>query len=349
MERFLFSVISFAISFVLMPLIIKFCNKKKLYDYADERKIHSGNISRLGGVGIFFSFFIVACIFILNIEGTFAIRSFAIIISAFIIFTFAIIDDILNMRAIIKLIVQLVAVSIVTFNGYRFKQIFAWQLPTWFSYGLTFFWILGVINAYNLIDGLDGLCGMLSITTIITLGVLYFIAGNYEAFLCFILAGSILGFLCWNYPPAKLFMGDNGSQFIGFMVATIPLYTSNDIFEYNKFLIMVSLTTFPCFDTIATIWRRIRDKKPIMSPDKSHLHHKLLRIGYSQKHTLLLITFLQLLMCTSVVISFFLGKLNGMMILFFALFYMILFFSVIHFENSKALKKQKLSNSKNEQ
>lgn len=133
------------------------------------------------------------------------------------------------------------------------------------------------------------------------------------------------------------------------MVATIPLYTSNDIFEYNKFLIMVSLTTFPCFDTIATIWRRIRDKKPIMSPDKSHLHHKLLRIGYSQKHTLLLITFLQLLMCTSVVISFFLGKLNGMMILFFALFYMILFFSVIHFENSKALKKQKLSNSKNEQ
>ena len=154
--------------------------------------------------------------------------------------------DSLTLPPTAKLIVQLIAAGIVTLSGFRFTQIFNWHLPLIISYILTFGWIIGVINAYNLIDGLDGLCGTLSITTVLTLGVLFLLTKNPEAGLCFILAGSILGFLCFNWPPAKLFMGDDGSQFLGFMIAVIPLYTSSgNSFEFNKFLIMIIVTSFP--------------------------------------------------------------------------------------------------------
>ena len=231
----------------------------------------------------------------------------------------------------------MIAVSIVTFNGYRFTQIGLWHLPTIVSYVFSFGWILGVINAYNLIDGLDGLCGSLSITTIITMGILYTLAGNYEGVICFILAAAILGFLVYNWPPAKIFMGDNGSQFLGFMIATIPLYTSDEVLEYNKFMIMIILTAFPVFDTIAAIWRRLRDKKPIMSPDRSHLHHKLLNLNYTKKNALYLIAFLQVLLCASVVISYFLGKAKGFALLLESMAFMIMFFSIIHYTNRKVL------------
>ena len=279
----LFILLSIVLSLVSMPIIIHFCNKHNLYDYQDARKVHTGNISRLGGVGIAFAFTISAALYLIFNQQLSTMKSLPILIAGLIIFVFGLVDDILTLPAIVKLIVQLAASALVTFNGYRFTQIFGWVLPTPISYILTFGWIVGVINAYNLIDGLDGLCGSLSFSAVVTLGVLYSLSSNMEAGLCFILGGAILGFLCFNWPPAKLFMGDDGSQFLGFMVATIPLYSSSDIFEYNKFLIMIILTAFPVFDTIAAIWRRLRDKRPIMSPDKFHLHHKLLNMGYTNR------------------------------------------------------------------
>lgn len=321
-----------------MPIIIAVCKKTNLYDYTDERKIHSGNIPRLGGVGIFLGFAISVSLYLIFTENISAKTTLPILIAGFIIFSFAIIDDIFNLPAIVKLIVQLIAVSLVTFYGYRFTQIFNWVIPVPLSFILTFGWILGVINAYNLIDGLDGLCGSLSITTVITLGIIYFLSGNYEFGICFILAGAIFGFLCFNWPPAKLFMGDNGSQFLGFMIATIPLYTAGDVFEYNKFLIMIILTAFPVFDTIAAIWRRIRDKKSIMAADRAHLHHKLLNIGYTKKTALYIIVFIQVLVCCSVIISYSLGTEKGSALLLEVAAFMILFFSFIHFSNRKANK-----------
>ena len=170
-----------------------------------------------------------------------------------IIFVFGLIDDIHTLRAIIKLLIQIVATCLVIFSGNRFKQIGPFELPLIISYVLTFCWIIGVINAFNLIDGLDGLCGSLSFTTILTLGIIYTLSSNNVAVICFILAASILGFLCFNWPPAKLFMGDCGSQFLGFMIATLPLIPSDNVIEFNKFLIIVSLAAFPIFDTIAAI------------------------------------------------------------------------------------------------
>ncbi len=340
MTQSMFIILAGVLSFVSMPLIILFCKKFSLYDYQNARKIHSGNIPRLGGVGIFFSFIISACLFLYITKAENLHKLLPFIIAGSIIFIFALLDDLLTLPALAKLIVQLIAVSVVVFNGFHFKQIFSWVLPLPISYVLTFGWILGVINAYNLIDGLDGLCGSLSITTVITLGILYILTGNPESILCFILAASIFGFLCFNWPPAKIFMGDAGSQFLGFMISVFPLFDSSVIFEHNKFLIMIVVTSFPVFDTIAAIWRRIRDKRPIMSPDRAHLHHKLLNMGYSKNTALYLMCFLQLLLCGSVIISYFLGAKRGMALLLESLVFVILFFSFIHYTNRAIILKQ---------
>lgn len=341
---YIYILVSFALCVAMIPLIIKFCKKFSLYDYQSARKIHSGDIPRLGGIGIAVSFFIAAFLFLFLTQKIGFKNNLPILIAGLIIFTGAIIDDLKNLPAIVKLIIQLVAVSLVTINGYRFTQICGWHLPTVLSFILTFGWVLGVINAYNLIDGLDGLCGSLSFTALVTLGVLYTLSGNIEANLCFILAGSVLGFLVFNWPPAKIFMGDNGSQFLGFMIATIPLYTSSDVFEYNKFLIMLVITSFPVFDTIAAIWRRLRENRGIMSPDRSHLHHKLLNMGYNKKQALYLIAVLQTLLCIAVILSFIVGNTvvdgkisgaKGSAILLEALAFMLLFFAIIHFTNKK--------------
>ncbi len=340
MPQSLYIALAGILSIVSMPVIIKICKKFSLYDYQNARKIHSGNIPRLGGVGIFLAFIIAAVAFIgINKVDNFN-KILPIMIAGTIVFTFALLDDLLTLPALAKLIVQLIAVSVVVFNGFRFKQIFSWFLPTPVSLILTFCWILGVINAYNLIDGLDGLCGSFSISTICTLGILYTFTGNPESILCFILAASIFGFLCFNWPPAKLFMGDAGSQFLGFMISVFPLFSSDNVFEFNKFLIMIVITAFPVFDTIAAIWRRIRDKKPIMSPDRSHLHHKLLNMGYSKKSALYLLCFLQILLCGSVIISYFLGAKRGMALLIESTAFVTLFFSFVHYTNRAVILKQ---------
>ena len=341
MSQSLYIAMAGVISIISMPLIILFCKKFSLYDYQNARKIHSGNIPRLGGVGIFLAFIISSFVYIIITKEDNLSKMLPIIIAGAIVFTFALLDDLLTLPALAKLIVQLIAVSVVVFNGFRFKQIFSWVLPTPISLILTFGWILGVINAYNLIDGLDGLCGSFSISTIITLGILYTLTGNPEAIFCFILAASIFGFLCFNWPPAKLFMGDAGSQFLGFMISVFPLFDSSNIFEHNKLLIMIVITAFPVFDTIAAIWRRLRDKKPIMSPDRSHLHHKLLNMGYSKKSALYLLCFLQTLLCVSVVISYFLGAMRGMALLIESTAFVILFFSFVHYTNRAILIKQR--------
>ena len=340
MSQSLYIALAGLLSIASMPVIIKICKKFSLYDYQNARKIHSGNIPRLGGVGIFFSFIISALIFLISTNQDNLNRILPILIAGTIVFLFALLDDLLNLPALLKLIVQLIAVSIVVFFDFRFKQIFSWILPTPISFILTFGWVLGVINAYNLIDGLDGLCGSLSISTIATLGILYTLTGNPEAVLCFILTASIFGFICFNWPPAKLFMGDAGSQFLGFMIAVFPLFNSDSVFEFNKFLIMLVITAFPVFDTIAAIWRRIRDKKPIMSPDRSHLHHKLLNMGYSKKTALYLMCFLQILLCGSVVISYFLGARRGMALLLESTAFVTLFFSFVHYTNRAIILKQ---------
>ena len=329
------------LSAVSMPLIIKFCKAFSLYDSVNARKIHSGNIPRLGGIGIFLAFFI--CVILgFFFDSNFSLsNALPLLISGILIFIFGVIDDIVEMRAIFKLAVQLVACGIVVMNDFRFRQIFGWTMPYPLSLMLTFGWILGIINAYNLIDGMDGLCGTLSLTALLTMGFILrhnFIEG---AAVCFILSAAIVGFLIFNWPApnAKIFMGDGGSQCLGFLIAVIPLYSIEGQFEFNKLLMMLVIVSFPMMDTIAAIWRRIRDHKPIMSPDKSHLHHKLLNLGFTKVQALFMVIGIQSLICMTVVLSTFLDKEKAAILLGVAYVFMIGFFSVIHYTNRAVLKK----------
>ncbi|MDE5898783.1 MAG: undecaprenyl/decaprenyl-phosphate alpha-N-acetylglucosaminyl 1-phosphate transferase [Treponemataceae bacterium] len=260
------------------------------------------------------------------------------------IFSFGILDDLIDIRAVFKLLVQLVASGIVVANGFGFRQIFGLILPVPAAVALTFVWIVGMINAYNLIDGLDGLCGTLSLTTLVTLGIL--LHGDFQegAAVCFILAAAVLGFLVFNWPPAKIFMGDGGSQLLGFMIATIPLYSNNDSFEYNKFLIMLVATSFPLLDTIAAIWRRLRDRRPIMSPDRLHLHHKLLNLGFGKVQALYMILGIQLLICATICLTASLEREIATILLTVSALFMIGFFTVIHYTNRAVLRKLALEN-----
>ena len=332
------SAISFVISVVLVPLIIQFCKKYSLYDSVNARKIHSGNIPRLGGVGIIIAFFAGCIIYTLVMKRLPFLRILPLLVSSLLIFGFGLLDDLLDLPAKLKFAVQLTASCIVVFFGFRFKQIFGWVLPSWISYPLSIGWMLGIINAYNLIDGLDGLCGGLSFLTLLTIGIIFFSFGDRSASMCFIMAAAILGFLIYNWPPAKIFMGDNGSQFMGFMIAASPLYFSHDNFEYNKFAIMLVLVSIPMMDTIAAIWRRLRDHRPIMSPDRAHLHHKLLNLGYTRKQAMLLLLFIQFLLCVTVVLAMYLSRSKGAILLGVSYVFMIFFFSWVHFTNRAVLR-----------
>jgi UDP-GlcNAc:undecaprenyl-phosphate/decaprenyl-phosphate GlcNAc-1-phosphate transferase len=335
---------SFILSVSLIPIIIKICAHYKLYDPVNARKIHSGNIPRLGGVGIIIAFLASAVVYSLVLKCIPIMQILPLLIAGLLIFGFGFIDDLFDMPAKLKFCVQLTASCIVVFSGFRFQQIFKWVLPLWVSIPLSVGWMIGIINAYNLIDGLDGLCGGLSFLTILALGIIFYSIADPSAALCFIMAAAILGFLIYNWPPAKIFMGDNGSQFMGFMIAAVPLYYSTDNFEYNKFLIMLVLVSVPMMDTIAAIWRRLRDKRPIMSPDRAHLHHKLLNLGYTKKQAMCMLLLIQFMLCVAVYLAMYLSRSKGAILLFVVYTFMTFFFSVIHFTNRAVLTMKRRRN-----
>lgn len=205
-------ILSFIISTALIPVIILLCHKLEWYDHTNERKVHSGNIPRLGGVGFVVAFVVAVSLF-LSTQSNLNMQAFMpIIASGVIIFIFGIIDDFGDLRARLKFLIQVIATLIMIFSGTRFTQIGPWQLGI-LSYPITFFWVIGVINAFNLIDGVDALCGTLSTLVLTTYGFLYLFVQRLDiAGISFILAAAIIGFLLYNKPKAKIFMGDGGSD-----------------------------------------------------------------------------------------------------------------------------------------
>ena len=338
---FIYIILSFLLSAILIPLIIFLCKKKGWYDKTNERKVHTGSIPRLGGVGFITAFVIATCLYLHN-EVNFSLTHFLpIIIAGLIIFLFGIIDDFFDLPAKLKFFVQMVAAFIMIFSGNRFTQLGPLQFGI-FSYPITFFWTIGVINAFNLIDGVDALCGSISTLVLLTLGFLYFVANRMDiAGICFILAVAVIGFLIYNKPKAKIFMGDGGSQFLGFMIAAIPLFPFNKSFDYNRILVASILASIPILDTIAAIWRRKREGRSFFSPDKAHLHHKLMNMGYSTKGLLAILLLLQFGLCSFTIIGLWCGSIKGFFILLGALCVVTAFFVVIHYTHRAVLRKQR--------
>lgn len=284
------AITAFFVSLILVPICKKVSIHIGAMDIPNERKVHKVPIPRLGGLAIYLSFLICYMLF-----GTITAEMLSIVIASFVIILFGIIDDINPMKARYKLIGQLISASIVVFYGNIVLKD-AYLLDYYINFGslgpyLTIFFIVACINAINLIDGLDGLASGISSIYFTTIAIIALITnriGGLDITLSILMAGSTLGFLVYNFPPAKIFMGDTGSQFLGFMIAIISLLGFKNV-TFNSLVVPIIILAIPIFDTLFAILRRFIKGESIGTPDKEHLHHQLLKMKFSTRTTVLII------------------------------------------------------------
>jgi len=287
---------AFVASILLTPLVKRLAFKIGAVDAPNYRKVHARIMPRLGGLAIFLSFLIAVAIFqpilIINENGSNFLL--AIIIGACIIVATGVVDDMREISAKAKLVGQLIAALIVIFvGGIQIDMItlpFVGELNFGFlSIPLTIIWIVGITNAINLIDGLDGLAAGVSTIALITLAVMAIIMNNmFVLAIAAILAAATIGFLFYNFHPAKIFMGDTGALFLGFMISVLALLGFKNV-TVVTLIIPVIILGVPISDTFFAIVRRVRMKKKWSDPDKSHLHHRLLDMGFTHRQTVLII------------------------------------------------------------
>ncbi|MFA9559332.1 glycosyltransferase family 4 protein [Evansella sp. AB-rgal1] len=281
-------IICFIASLLLTPLVKKFAIKIGATDKPNARKVHEKIMPRLGGLAIFISFLIG--FLILTPDSSYA---WPILIGAFIIVITGVLDDMYELSALIKLTGQ-IAAAVVVITGGLYVEFINLPFDGVLQLGilgipLTLLWIVGVTNAINLIDGLDGLASGVSSIVLLTITIIAAMKGDlFIVALASILLASNLGFLFFNFYPAKIFMGDTGALFLGYMISVISLLGFKSITLYSL-LIPVVILAVPISDTLFAIIRRLVNKQPLSAPDKSHLHHCLLRLGFSHRTTVLII------------------------------------------------------------
>jgi len=282
---------------LIIPLILHVAHRNKIFARKDERTIHSGNIPRLGGVGIFLSF-AASMVLVSLLFGTGARTGghfWAVMLSMLIVHLVGLVDDFRDLRALLKFGIELILATGLAWLGFRFTGIPSplgggpLELGA-LSYALTVLWIIGITNALNLIDGMDGLAGGISAFAAATYGVIFLVNGNAGAALaCFVLVGAIFGFLAFNLPPAKVFMGDSGALFLGFALSILPLIGSTSAIAGIGIVSAITILLIPIYDTFSAIIRRRRAGLSPFTPDKLHLHHKLMALGLDVKGALLVI------------------------------------------------------------
>ena len=284
--------LSFITSFITVPYTIKLARKVGAIDMPSDRRIHKKPIPRIGGIAILFGF-LVASIYliisstlekklILNDSDNYLMKLLGFLIGILVLEAFAFTDDLKDIRPWQKLVGQVLAAVIIFCSGIRIDIINDWVLPTWFSCILTIGWIVGITNAINLIDGLDGLSSGISLISSFLLLIIF--ATNYSPLIAVLLitalAGAIMGFMPFNINPAKTFMGDVGSQFLGFTLAVISILGVAKTVTLIVLIAPVLVLALPIFDTLFAIVRRIvkgRSLKAVFKADRGHLHHRLMQ------------------------------------------------------------------------
>lgn len=282
------AIICFLASVALTPLVKKFAIYIGAVDKPNQRKVHQRIMPRLGGLAIYISMLIGFAIAQPDSEFT-----WPILIGATIIVITGIFDDRFEISPKVKLLGQILAAAVVIYAGVQVPFVnlpFGWTINLgYFTIPFTLLWIVGVTNAINLIDGLDGLAAGVSSIVLITISAMAMFMGNtFAVVIGTILLASTLGFLLYNFHPAKIFMGDTGALLLGFMISVISILGFKSITVYSLILPIIILGV-PISDTMFAIIRRIVNKKPLSAPDKSHLHHCLLRLGFSHRQTVLII------------------------------------------------------------
>ena len=271
------------ISFAATPLVKLLAQRMGVMDVPkDNRRMHTVPIPRMGGLAIFLAFFLAVLAFSKGIDRLLS----AILLGAVVIVILGVFDDKFALQAKFKLLVQIAAACIVVFYGNcrieRLTNPFGsslysyWDLG-WLSYPITIIWIVALTNAVNFIDGLDGLaCGVSCISAVSMLVIALVVSDTRVAIVMAALAGACLGFVPFNFNPAKIFMGDVGSQFLGFILATVSIL---GLFKLQ------TVVTFavPLADTGFAVIRRLAHGQSPFHADKGHFHHRLLALGLSPK------------------------------------------------------------------
>ncbi len=272
-------------SYTLTPAVRVFAYKVGAIDVPkDGRRMHHKPIPRVGGLALFIGFALSSLFFC---DMTPELR--AVLLGGTVIVVQGVLDDIFAMKPILKLLFQGAAAIVAIANGVLITHINLFGLYLEFgvfSYVITFCWIVALTNAINLIDGLDGLACGLSMISMVSLTAVVLLHGDLEtALLTAILAGACAGFLPFNSYPAKIFMGDTGSQFLGFALSVLSV---QGVFKFHTvlaFFIPVIIFALPLFDTITAILRRVLSGRSPFSADRGHVHHKLIDMGFTQKQT----------------------------------------------------------------
>lgn len=277
------------VSFLMTPPVKRFAEKVGAIDVPkDERRVHNHPIPRMGGLAIFIGFVLSLLIFV-----DVSTPVLGILLGALIIVVMGAIDDIVNLNAWIKLAGQIVAAVVAIRCGIVFDAIsnpnpFSEQatfvLASYLPIPLTLLWIVGCTNAVNLIDGLDGLAvGVSTISSLTMLVVALFVAEPNVAVILAALVGACLGFIPYNFNPAKIFMGDVGSQLLGFVLSTASILGMFKLHTMITFLVPLLALAVPLADTTFAFFRRIIHGQSPFHADKGHFHHRLLALGLNQK------------------------------------------------------------------
>ncbi len=298
--------LAFGVSLAATPFVKVLAHKIGAIDVPDARRVHDHPIPRMGGLAIFYGFLIgVLCFAHVDTQMR------GILIGSLVIVALGIVDDVKQLGAKIKFITQIAVACVVVGHGVVIEYV---SVPEfihksgilslgYFSIPITLIWIVGVTNAVNLIDGLDGLAvGVSSIATF-SLFFIAILAGEMQvALITAALAGGCLGFLPYNFNPAKIFMGDTGSTFLGYMLSIVCIQGLFKGYVVISFIIPFLILGLPLFDTAFAIVRRVWNKKPIMAPDRGHLHHKLMDMGFSQKQTVAILYIITSILALSAVV-----------------------------------------------
>ena len=300
-------ILALAVAFAATPAVKMLAIRIKAVDVPrDSRRMHKTPIPRLGGLAIFLGFLVSILIF-----GRTGPQMAAILVGAILLVALGMVDDVVALKPGIKFLGQIVAALIPTLAGVvitRFTNPFS--AGGYFNLGIfaipvTILWIVGITNAVNFIDGLDGLaCGVSAIATV-TMFVIAVLYSEYQiALMMAALAGACLGFLPYNMNPAKIFMGDTGSMFLGYILAVTSIQGLFKFYAVISFAVPFILLGLPIFDTAFAIIRRLAHGQSPLQADRGHVHHRLIDLGFDQKQSVaILYAFSAVLGLTAVLLA----------------------------------------------
>ena len=336
-------ILALAISFACTPAVRMLAIKIKAVDVPkDNRRMHKVPIPRMGGLAIFAGF-LVSVLFFVPLGTEFR----SILIGALILVVLGIIDDIVSLKPKTKFAGQIIAALIPALSGVSIHGIVNPFVPGQystlgiFSIPLTVIWIVGITNAVNFIDGLDGLaCGVSAIATVTMFIIAVLFGETYIALMMAALAGACLGFLPYNMNPAKIFMGDTGSMFLGYILATVSIQGLFKFYAVISFAVPFILLGLPIFDTGFAIVRRLLKGQSPLQADRGHVHHRLIDLGFDQKQSVAILYAFSALMGLTAVI---LARTNESKLIILAIAVLVCFFlamSLMSFEKHHRAEEQ---------